>query len=40
MNVELVKLTSAYKTQLFEMLEEWKEDILVNHQTPLRGRFG
>ena len=31
MNVELVKLTSAYKTQLFEMLEEWKEDILVNH---------
>lgn len=31
MNIELVRLTSEYKTQLFEMLEEWKEDILVNH---------
>lgn len=31
MNVELVKLTSEYKEQLFEMLTEWKNDIIVNH---------
>ena len=31
MNIELVRLTSEYKKQLFEMLEEWKEDIIVNH---------
>ena len=27
MNIELVKLTPAYKTQLFDMLTEWKADI-------------
>ena len=27
MNIELVKLTPEYKTQLFDMLTEWKEDI-------------
>lgn len=31
MNIELVRLTSDYKEQLFEMLTEWKEDIIVNH---------
>ena len=31
MNIELVRLTNEYKKQLFEMLEEWKEDIIVNH---------
>lgn len=31
MNISLVKLTARYKEQLFEMLEEWKNDILVNH---------
>ena len=31
MNIELVRLTSEYKKQLFEMLEERKEDIIVNH---------
>lgn len=31
MNIELVELTSGYKEQLFEMLEEWKNDIIVNH---------
>ena len=31
MNVELVRLTNEYKEQLFEMLEEWKKDIIANH---------
>lgn len=31
MNIELVTLTSEYKEQLFEMLTEWKEDIMENH---------
>ena len=31
MNIELVRLTSKYKEQLFEMLTEWKNDIIVNH---------
>ena len=31
MNIELVSLTSEYKEQLFEMLTEWKNDIIVNH---------
>ena len=31
MNIELVKLTTAYKTQLFDMLTEWKADIEKNH---------
>ncbi len=31
MNIELVRLTDEYKDQLFEMLTEWKRDILVNH---------
>jgi len=31
MNIELVRLTSKYKKQLFEMLTEWKNDIIVNH---------
>ena len=31
MNIELVKLTPEYKTQLFDMLTEWKEDIEQNH---------
>lgn len=31
MNVELVRLTSEYKELLFEMLDEWKNDIIVNH---------
>lgn len=31
MNIELVKLTSEYKEQLFEMLTEWKNDIITNH---------
>ena len=31
MNIELVRLTYEYKRQLFEMLEEWKEDIALNH---------
>ena len=31
MNIELVKLTHEYKDQLFDMLEEWKNDILENH---------
>lgn len=31
MNIELVKLTPAYKSQLFEMLTEWKTDIEINH---------
>ncbi len=31
MNIELVRLTSEYREQLFEMLTEWKNDIIVNH---------
>ena len=31
MNIELVSLTPEYKTQLFEMLTEWKADIEANH---------
>lgn len=31
MNLELVRLTGEYREQLFEMLTEWKEDIIVNH---------
>ena len=31
MNIELVKLTPAYKTQLFDMLTEWKADIEKSH---------
>ena len=31
MNIELVKLTPKYKTQLFDMLTEWKADIEKNH---------
>ena len=31
MNIELVRLTSDYKEQLFKMLTEWKNDIIVNH---------
>lgn len=31
MNIELVKLTNEYREQLFEMLTEWKNDIIVNH---------
>ena len=31
MNIELVRLTNEYKEQLFEMLEEWKKDIIANH---------
>lgn len=31
MNVELIKLTHEYKEQLIDMLEEWKNDIIVNH---------
>lgn len=31
MNIELVHLTNEYKEQLFEMLTEWKNDIIVNH---------
>ena len=31
MNVELIKLTYKYKEQLIGMLEEWKNDIIVNH---------
>lgn len=31
MNIELVRLTPAYKEQLFDMLTEWKADIETNH---------
>ena len=31
MNIELVKLTVEYREQLFEMLTEWKNDIIENH---------
>ena len=32
MNIELVRATNEYKEQLFEMLTEWKNDIIVNHR--------
>lgn len=28
MNIELVRLTNEYREQLFEMLTEWKNDII------------
>ena len=31
MNIQRVRLTSEYKEQLFVMLTEWKNDIIVNH---------
>lgn len=31
MNIELVRLTDEYREQLFEMLTEWKKDIMENH---------
>lgn len=31
MNLQLVKLTHAYRQQLFDMLEEWKADIIKNN---------
>lgn len=31
MNIELVRLTHEYKTQLTDMLSEWKADIEQNH---------
>lgn len=31
MSLKLVKLTSAYKKQLIEMIEEWSADIELNH---------
>lgn len=31
MNVELIRLTDEYKEPLFEMLTEWKNDIIANH---------
>lgn len=31
MNIELVRLTNEYKEHLFEMLTEWKNDIIENH---------
>lgn len=31
MNIELVRLTDEYREQLFEMLTEWKKDIVENH---------
>ncbi|MCI8961288.1 MAG: GNAT family N-acetyltransferase [Lachnospiraceae bacterium] len=31
MNLELVEATYEYRQQLFEMLTEWKNDIIVNH---------
>ncbi len=31
MNITLVKLTRDYKEQLFDMLTEWREDIMENH---------
>lgn len=29
MNIKLVRVTSEYKEQLFEMRTEWKNDIIV-----------
>lgn len=31
MNIELIRATDEYREQLFEMLTEWKNDIIVNH---------
>ena len=31
MNIELIRLTTEYREQLFEMLTEWKNDIIENH---------
>ena len=31
MNIELVRLTTEYREQLFDMLTEWKNDIIENH---------
>lgn len=31
MNIELVRLTGTYKEQLFDMLTEWKKDIVEHH---------
>ena len=31
MNIELVRLTTEHKEQLFDMLTEWKNDIIENH---------
>ena len=31
MNIELVRATNECKEQLFEMLTEWKNDIIANH---------
>ena len=31
MNIELIRLTVEYREQLFEMLAEWKNDIIQNH---------
>ena len=31
MNIELVRLTTEHKEQLFDMLTEWKRDIIENH---------
>lgn len=31
MNIRLIRLTSEYKQQLFEMLTEWKNDIIINN---------
>lgn len=31
MNIALVKLTNAHREQLFDMLTEWKADIIANH---------
>lgn len=31
MNLKLVKLTNEYKQQLIDMIEEWSNDIKVNH---------
>lgn len=31
MNIKLVKLSREYQKQLFEVLDEWKHDVEVNH---------
>lgn len=38
MNIELIRLTAEYKEQLFDMLTEWKNDIITNHtnDTPMK----
>lgn len=37
MNIQLVRLTDEYREQLFEMLTEWKSDIIEN-QTDMSPR--